>query len=76
MQTSSNKKQKISKLIITFEIKANYIFLNFYYNFIMSVKQIDGYKIYMGEVLGTGSYGSVYVGKCDKNGDKVAIKVL
>lgn len=42
----------------------------------MSVKQIDGYKIYMSEVLGTGSYGSVYVGKCDKNGDKVAIKVL
>lgn len=42
----------------------------------MSVKQIDGYKIYMSELLGTGSYGSVYIGKSDKNGDKVAIKVL
>lgn len=31
----------------------------------MTVKQIEGYQIYMSKVLGKGSYGSVYVGKKD-----------
>ena len=30
------------------------------------VKQIDGYKIFMGKLLGKGSYGAVYIGQSDK----------
>ena len=40
------------------------------------VKQIDGYKIYMGKMLGKGSYGAVYIGSSDKNGEEVAVKIL
>jgi hypothetical protein len=29
----------------------------------MSVKQIEGYSIYMSKMLGKGAYGSVYTGK-------------
>lgn len=42
----------------------------------MSVKQIEGYTIYMNKVLGKGSYGSVYIGKQDKTGNQVAVKIL
>jgi hypothetical protein len=42
----------------------------------MSVKQIDGYKIRMNEILGKGSFGSVYVGEADKTHKKVAVKVI
>ena len=42
----------------------------------MAVKQIDGYSIFMGKVLGKGSYGSVYVGKQESTGDQVAVKIL
>lgn len=42
----------------------------------MAIKQIQDYTIYMAQVLGRGSYGSVYVGKSDKTGEKVAIKIL
>ena len=40
------------------------------------VKQIDGYKIYMGKMLGQGSYGAVYIGVSDKTGEEVAVKIL
>jgi serine/threonine protein kinase len=42
----------------------------------MSVKQIEGYSIYMSKVLGKGSYGSVYIGKQDDTGVEVAVKIL
>lgn len=29
----------------------------------MTVKQIEGYQIYMNKLLGKGSYGSVYIGR-------------
>lgn len=31
----------------------------------MTVKQIEGYQIYMNKLLGKGSYGSVFIGKKD-----------
>lgn len=40
------------------------------------VKKIDGYSIYLSKVLGKGSYGSVYVGKQESNGELVAVKIL
>lgn len=42
----------------------------------MSVKQIEGYSIFMNKILGKGSYGSVYVGKQDNTGVEVAVKIL
>ncbi len=42
----------------------------------MSVKQIEGYTIFMNKVLGKGSYGSVYIGKQDNTGQEVAVKIL
>lgn len=42
----------------------------------MSVKQIEGYSIYMNKILGKGSYGSVYLGKQDNTGVEVAVKIL
>lgn len=42
----------------------------------MSVKQIEGYSIFMNKVLGKGSYGSVYLGKQDNTGVEVAVKIL
>jgi serine/threonine protein kinase len=42
----------------------------------MSVKQIEGYSIFMSKVLGKGSYGSVYQAKEDKTGLEVAAKIL
>ena len=42
----------------------------------MSVKQIDGYKVYLGKLLGQGTYGAVYQGINDKTQEKVAIKLL
>ncbi len=41
-----------------------------------TMKQIDGYKIYMNQVLGKGSFGAVYLGTSDKTGEQVAVKVL
>lgn len=40
------------------------------------MKQIDGYKIYMNQLLGKGSFGGVYLGVSDTTGQKVAVKVL
>jgi len=45
-------------------------------HFIMTVKQIEGYQIYMSKVLGKGSYGSVYLGKRDGTDEQVAVKIL
>jgi serine/threonine protein kinase len=42
----------------------------------MTVKQIEGYQIYMSKVLGKGSYGSVYLGKSDATNEQVAVKIL
>lgn len=42
----------------------------------MSVKQIEGYAIYMNKVLGKGSFGSVYLGKKDTTSEEVAVKIL
>lgn len=42
----------------------------------MSIKQIDGYKVYLSKLLGEGSYGAVYEGVNDNTGEKVAIKLL
>lgn len=41
-----------------------------------SMKQIDGYKIYMNKKLGQGSFGAVYVGLSDTTGEEVAVKIL
>jgi len=41
-----------------------------------SMKQIDGYKIFMNKLIGKGSFGSVYEGVSDTTGDKVAVKIL
>ena len=40
------------------------------------IKQIDGYKIFMNQMLGQGSYGAVYIGVSQKDDSKVAIKIL
>lgn len=40
------------------------------------MKQIDGYKIYMNKMIGKGSFGAVYEGVSDLNGEKVAVKIL
>jgi hypothetical protein len=32
------------------------------------MKQIDGYKIYLNQMLGKGSFGSVYIGVSDSTG--------
>lgn len=37
-----------------------------YYNRMNSIKQIDGYKIFMNQVIGRGSYGTVHKGISDK----------
>jgi len=42
----------------------------------MSVKQIEGYSIFMGKMLGKGAYGSVYIGKKESTGEQVAVKIL
>lgn len=42
----------------------------------MTVKQIEGYQIFMSKVLGKGSYGSVYLGKKDGTDEQVAVKIL
>jgi serine/threonine protein kinase len=41
-----------------------------------TLKQIDGYKIFMGQKLGEGSYGIVYVGQSETTQEKVAVKIL
>lgn len=41
-----------------------------------SMKQIDGYKIYMNQKIGQGSFGAVYTGVSDATGEKVAVKIL
>ena len=40
------------------------------------IKHIDGYDIYMKQMLGQGSFGAVYVGVSEKTHEKVAVKVL
>lgn len=42
----------------------------------MSIKQIDGYKIYLNKKLGEGSYGAVYIGISDSTHENVAVKIL
>ena len=42
----------------------------------MSIKQIDGYKIYLNKKLGEGSYGAVYIGINDSTHENVAVKIL
>lgn len=42
----------------------------------MSVKQIDGYKIYFNKKLGQGSYGTVYVAISDTTHEEVAVKMM
>ena len=42
----------------------------------MTVKQIEGYQIYMNKMLGKGSYGSVFIGRKENNGEAVAVKIL
>lgn len=39
-------------------------------------KQIDGYKVYLGKKLGSGTFGSVYIGKDDETGQEVAVKII
>ena len=41
-----------------------------------SIKQIDGYKIFMNKMIGKGSFGAVYEGVSDRTGEKVAVKIL
>jgi serine/threonine protein kinase len=42
----------------------------------MTIKQIEGYSIYMSKILGKGSYGSVYIGRKDQSNEQVAVKIL
>jgi serine/threonine protein kinase len=42
----------------------------------MTIKQIEGYSIYMNKILGKGSYGSVYISRREQNGEQVAVKIL
>jgi serine/threonine protein kinase len=42
----------------------------------MQVKQIDGYKVYINQLLGKGSFAMVYPGASDKTGRPVAVKVM
>lgn len=42
----------------------------------VSNKIIKGYKIYMNNMLGQGSFGDVYIGVSNKTGEKVAVKIL
>ena len=42
----------------------------------MTIKQIEGYSIYMNKILGKGSYGSVYIGRKEHTHDQVAVKIL
>lgn len=42
----------------------------------MSVKQIEGYSIFMNKILGKGSFGSVYLGQQESTGEQVAVKIL
>ena len=45
------------------------------YNRAMSVKHIENYSIIMGQMLGQGNYGSVYMGK-NRKGEEVAVKIV
>jgi serine/threonine protein kinase len=42
----------------------------------MSIKQVEGYTIYLSQVLGRGSYGNVYRGMKEASQDPVAVKVI
>jgi serine/threonine protein kinase len=42
----------------------------------MTIKQIEGYTIYMSQVLGRGSYGNVYKGFNESSKQSVAIKII
>ena len=42
----------------------------------MTIKQIEGYSIYMNKLLGKGSYGSVYIGRSEHDNTQVAVKIL
>jgi serine/threonine protein kinase len=42
----------------------------------MSIKEIEGYSIFMGKVLGRGSFGSVYLARSETTGESVAVKIL
>ena len=42
----------------------------------MAIKQIEGYTIYLTQILGRGSYGNVYKGFCEKTNQQVAVKII
>ena len=42
----------------------------------MTIKQIEGYSIYMNKLLGKGSYGSVFIGRKEHTNEQVAVKIL
>ena len=42
----------------------------------MSVKQIEGYTVYLSQILGRGSYGHVYKGYNEESKVPVAVKII
>lgn len=42
----------------------------------MSIKQIDGYTVYLSKVLGRGSFGQVYKGLHEDSEEPVAVKII
>ena len=42
----------------------------------MSIKQIEGYTVYLSQILGRGSFGNVYKGYCDESKETVAVKII
>lgn len=42
----------------------------------MSIKQIDGYQIFMEQKCGQGSLSEIYLGKKDETDQKVAVKLV
>ncbi len=42
----------------------------------MSIKQIDGYIVFLNKVLGHGSFGNVYKGIIEETNEEVAIKMI
>ena len=55
-------------MILLWNICLIFIILAYKVELMSSMKQIDGYKIYMNQQLGKGSFGAVYVGVSDTTG--------